>query len=86
MATVRRAKSFLQDYRSLPKEIQGRVDKQLGLLLSNPRHPSLRLKRLKGTDRYEIRISQVYRLPFRSSDQVLELRRIGTHDLLRQEG
>jgi mRNA-degrading endonuclease RelE of RelBE toxin-antitoxin system len=86
MATVRRTKSFFQDYHSLPKEIQVRVDKQLGLLLTNPRHPSLRLKRLKGTDRYEIRISRGYRLTFRTIDQVLELRRIGTHDLLRQEG
>jgi len=42
MATVRRTRSFLQDYQSLPKEIQVRVDKQLGLLLEGKRR-SLRL-------------------------------------------
>jgi Txe/YoeB family toxin of Txe-Axe toxin-antitoxin module len=56
------------------------------LIQERPASQSSIPERLKGTDRYEIRISDGYRLTFRSSDQVLELRRIGTHDLLRQEG
>jgi len=70
----------------LPSEVQGRVDKQLKLLLENAAHPSLRLKKLKGTDKYEIRVSRGYRLTFRFYDQILELRRVGTHDLLKKEG
>jgi mRNA interferase RelE/StbE len=83
---IRRTKSFLNDYQSLPAVIRSRVDKQLTVLLENPRHPSLRLKKLKGTDKFEVRITKGYRLTFRYSDQILELRRVGTHDLLKREG
>ncbi len=86
MASIRRLQSFLRDYDRLPLEMQVRVDKQLRLLLGNSSHPSLRLKKLKGTDKYEIRISRGYRLTFRFYDQILELRRVGTHDLLKKEG
>jgi mRNA interferase RelE/StbE len=83
---IRRTKSFLNDYQSLPAVIRSRVDKQLTVLLENPRHPSLRLKKLKGTDKFEVRITKGYRLTFRYSDRILELRRVGTHDLLKREG
>jgi len=83
---IRRTTSFLKDYRSLSQEIRGRVDKQLVHLLENPGHPSLGLKKLKGTDRFEIRISKNYRLTFRNVEQTLELRRVGTHDILKKEG
>jgi mRNA interferase RelE/StbE len=86
MASIRRLQSFLRDYDRLPPEMQVRVDKQLRLLLENSSHPSLRLKKLKGTDKYEIRISRGYRLTFRFYDRILELRRVGTHDLLKKEG
>jgi mRNA interferase RelE/StbE len=76
----------LKDYRGLPAEIKGQVDKQLAYLVSNPRHPSLKLKKLRGTDKFEIRISKGYRLTFRFIDEVLELRRVGTHDILKKEG
>ena len=82
MVKIRRTNSFLKDYRTLPADIQDRVDKQLTLLLENPRHPSLRLKKLKGTDTFEIRITKGYRLTLRYANKVLELRRVGTHDLL----
>ena len=83
---IRRTDSFLRDYRTLPVEIRERVDKQLRLLFDDFRHPSLRLKKLKGTDRFEIRISKGYRLTLRLAQGVMELRRVGTHDILRDEG
>ena len=86
MVKIRRTNSFLKDYRKLSEVIRARVDKQLTLLLENPRHPSLRFKRLKGTGIFEIRIAKGYRLTLTYADQVLELRRVGTHDLLRKEG
>ncbi len=86
MVKIRRTNSFLKDYRKLPKDVCDRVDKQLSFLLQNPRHRSLRLKRLKGTDRFEIRITSGYRLTFRYDEEVLELRRVGSHDLLKKEG
>lgn len=83
---IRRTNSFLKDYRTLPGEIQSRVDKQLALLLENPGHPSLRLKKLKGTEIFEVRITKGYRLTLSYRENVLELRRVGTHNLLRKEG
>ena len=83
---IRRTNAFLKDYKKLPEEIKPRVDKNLALLFENPRHPSFRFKKLKGTDKFEIRISKGYRLTLRYQDQILELRRVGTHDLLRKEG
>ena len=83
---IRRTESFVKDYRSLPAAIRGQVDKQLEYLIRNPRHPSLRIKKLRGTDKFEIRVSKGYRLTFRYADDVLELRRVGTHDILKKEG
>jgi mRNA interferase RelE/StbE len=83
---IRRTNSFLKDYRALPDEIQKRVDKQLALLLENPAHPSLRLKKLRGTQIFEIKITKGYRLTLSYGEEILELRRVGTHDLLRKEG
>jgi len=58
----------------------------LRLLFEDFRNPSLRLKKLKGTDGFEIRISKGYRLTLRIDQGVMELRRVGTHDILRDEG
>jgi mRNA interferase RelE/StbE len=83
---IRRTDAFLRDYRALPADIRERVEKQLRLLLEDYRHPSLRLKKLKGTDKFEIRISKGYRLTLRFDKEHMELRRVGTHDILREEG
>lgn len=83
---IRRTDAFLRDYRALPADIRQRVEKQLRLLLEDYRHPSLRLKKLKGTDKFEIRISKGYRLTLRFDKEHMELRRVGTHDILREEG
>jgi len=83
---IRRTNAFLKDYRKLPSKIRDRVDKQLYLLFENFRHPSLRLKKLGGTDKFEIRISKGYRLTLRLEKDMIELRRIGTHDILKDEG
>ena len=42
-------KTFVRDYRKLPQDIQELTDKQLGLLLSNPKHRSLNMKKMKVT-------------------------------------
>ena len=83
---IRRTDAFLRDYRALPADIRERIDKQLRLLFEDFRHPSLRLKKLQGTDRFEIRISKGYRLTLRIDQGVMELRRVGTHDILLDEG
>ena len=76
--------SFSRDYSNLPPEIQKRADKQLKLLLENPRHPSLRVKKMEGAgDIWEARITKNYRFTFQRVGQSCVLRRIGTHNVLR---
>jgi len=83
---IRRSVSFLKDYRNLPAQIQARVDKQLLRVAENPRHPSLRIKKMKGTEIFELRITRGYRLTLQIQKELLILRRVGTHDILKQEG
>ena len=74
---------FDRDYAGLPEEIKERVEKQLALLLLNPRHPSLRLKRIRGTaDIWEVRVSRSYGLTFQLAGDTLLLRRVGPHDVI----
>ena len=81
---IQTTKPFDGDYDSLPKEIKERANKQLTLLLENPRHPSLRLKKIKGHPAiWEGRITESYRFTFQISGEIYMLRRIGTHDILK---
>lgn len=69
----------------LQAEIQDQVDGKLEVLLSNPRHPSLQAKRMKGTPGvWELRVSQGYRLTYQIDGDLYVLRRVGTHDVLRR--
>jgi mRNA-degrading endonuclease RelE of RelBE toxin-antitoxin system len=76
-------KTFVRDYRKLPHDIRKLTDKQLGLLLSNPKHPSLSLKEMKDPrDIWEGRINLSYRFTLQIREDVYLLRKVGTHDVL----
>ncbi len=78
---------FRKDYRALPQEIQDIFEIKLLLFLDNPRHPSLRVKRLVGTvNRWEGSVNMNYRFTFQYAEGKVLFRRIGTHDILRTEG
>ncbi len=76
---------FERDFRSLPNDIQKRVEKTLRLLVVNPRHPSLRIHKMEPKEReiFEARVTQGYRLTFTVLSGALIVRRVGTHDILR---
>lgn len=75
---------FAQDYKGLPQHVQRRVDKTLGLLLADPRHPSLQIKKIKGREnRWEGRVTLHYRVTFMIESDAYVLLRVGTHDLLK---
>ena len=75
---------FATDYDRLPQQLQRRTDRALGVLLENPRHPSLQVKRMKGFEnRWDARVSLHYRLIFTMENDAYVLLRVGTHDLLR---
>ncbi len=47
---VRRTDRFKEDYQKLPLDIQQRVDQKLRFLLRDPRHPSLRVHKVRGVE------------------------------------
>jgi mRNA-degrading endonuclease RelE of RelBE toxin-antitoxin system len=77
-------KTFIRDYRNLPSEIQDTTDKQLERLLSNPRHPSLRIKKMNDPRNiWEGRVTDAYRFTFQREGDACILRKVGTHDTLK---
>ncbi len=81
---VQTTKPFDEDYAALPESLKERADKQFILLMENPHHPSLRLKKIKGHPNiWEGRITKSYRFTFQILGEVYLLRRIGTHNILR---
>jgi len=77
---------FIKSYEKLPSEIQEKADKQLEFLLQNPVHPSLRVKKIKGTGGriFEARVSRNYRFTFEMQSDVYILRKIETHEILQK--
>ncbi|MCX5852517.1 MAG: hypothetical protein NT072_10775 [Deltaproteobacteria bacterium] len=77
-------KTFVRDYRKLPQALQAAVDKQLELLLSNPDHPSLNIKKMNDPRNiWEGRVTVSYRFTFQVQDDIYILRKVGTHDMLK---
>lgn len=72
---------FKQDYKKLSLNIQKQADKKIIFLITNPRHPSLRIKRVQGTkDIWEGRITKNIRFTFQTVKDTYILRRIGKHN------
>ncbi len=72
---------FKKAYQKLPARIQKKVKKALTLLDENPRHPSLRVRKIQGTpDIFEGRIDRQYRFSFQFSGQDKVLRNVDNHD------
>ncbi|MBI3319565.1 MAG: type II toxin-antitoxin system RelE/ParE family toxin [Candidatus Omnitrophica bacterium] len=81
---VLRAERFKKDFKRLPQDIQDKLPIVLERFLSDPRHPSLHVKKMEGVrDIWEIRVTDNYRITFQFMPEGVFLRRIGTHDVLR---
>ncbi len=76
--TERFRKSALE----LGPEIRAKLRKQIGLLVADPRHPSLRVKKIKGTSSiFEARVDWDYRFTFEFGEKrEIILRVVGSHD------
>ncbi len=78
---VARTERFKRAYRRLNPENREQARKAIRLLLENPRHPSLRVKRIKGTRNiWEVRVSRSCRMTFEIHGDTYLLRNIGEHD------
>ena len=72
---------FQRAYNDLTDDDAERVKKALRLLVGNPRHPSLRVKRMQGTDHiWEASASLSIRLTFEMHGELIVLRNVGAHD------
>ncbi len=81
---IEATRTFIRLYRKLPEDLKEKTKKALELLQSNPAHPSLGHKKMAGQeDIFEIRISKNYRLTYQKISDTAYLRKVGTHDLLR---
>jgi len=82
---ILRTERFQKDFARLPDQIQERAERALRRLAGEPRHPSLRLKKMEGAAGiWECRVSDNYRITFQLASEGILLRRIGTHDMLRR--
>ncbi|MBI3007962.1 MAG: type II toxin-antitoxin system RelE/ParE family toxin [Candidatus Omnitrophica bacterium] len=81
---IEATKTFIRLYKKMPEDLKERVKKALVLLESNPSHPSLGHKKMAGQENiFEIRVSENYRITYQRIQDIAYLRKIGTHDLLR---
>ena len=84
----RRSRRFKLAYESLPPHIQNKTVKVFLLFRDNPRHPSLRIKKIQGVANvWEGRIDLAYRFTFhydtdKSGESVCVFRNIGAHSIL----
>ena len=84
--TLEFTNAFEADYDHLRNQIQKQTHKALKLLAANPQHPSLQVKRIQGThDVWEARVTLAYRLTFNWKGDLITLRRVGMHDILKKK-
>ncbi|MEW6658187.1 MAG: hypothetical protein AB1424_05980 [Thermodesulfobacteriota bacterium] len=83
---VLRTDPFKRDFQKLPETIKRRTEAAIRLLVSNPHHPSLRVKKvrgeiIKGYDNiFEARITRDYRFFFLVATNAYILLACGKHE------
>ena len=85
---TRRFKStrkFDKQFKQLDQKTSKQTEKAIELFISDPSHPSLRYKKIQGTDNfYEISVNMSVRIIIEvtseANDQINTLYIIGTHD------
>lgn len=82
--TIRFAKSFVKDYKKLPDAKRKKVDKAIRQLKTDRQHPALNIRKMVGVEKWEVRIDYHYRMTFRMYSGVVELSRVGTHEIYRK--
>lgn len=78
--TLKFTKQAEKDYQKLPLNIQKKADKQLTLLLSNYRHPSLRTRKMSGENHFEARVDLRNRFTYMMEGEDIYILTIGPHD------
>ncbi len=72
---------FKKSYKQLSKEEKKILHKKLLLMIKNPLHPSLRTKKVQGTDNiFECSINMAVRMTWQYEGDSIMLRVVGDHD------
>lgn len=71
---------FKKKYKKLPLRYQKKFIKQLAFLLQNPRHPSLKSRKMGSIEKYEARLDDHYRFTYMVESTDIFLLTIGPHD------
>lgn len=72
---------FADKVRQLSLEVREVLKKKLELMVENPRHPSLRTKKIQGQDRiFEASVTMDIRMTWEYIEDGILLRNIGEHD------
>jgi len=74
------SKQARKSYQNLPLRLKKKTDKQFQFLLDNPKHPSLRTKRMAGLPYFEGRIDFHYCFTFKIEGKTIRIMIIGPHD------
>jgi len=81
---IEATETFIKLYKKLPEDLKDKTKKTIELLRSSPSHPSLGHKKMSGQkDIFEIRVTRNYRITYQKIGDTAYLRKVGTHDLLR---
>ncbi len=76
-----RSDRFKNNYAKLNDEIKKKVKAKLKLMSENPMHPSLRTKRVQGTENiFEASINMNVRMTWQYVESGILLRNVGEHD------
>lgn len=74
------SKNAEKAYLKLSPPLRKKLDKQLAFLEKDIKHPSLRIKKMQGVDRWEARIDRSYRFTFDKGKDYFYIRTLGPHD------
>lgn len=77
-----RTERFKKSVLNLDQKTREKLKKQLKILISDPRNPSLRVKKIKGTRSiFEARVDNSYRFTFEFGEESeIILRAVGPHN------
>ena len=78
---VAHTKNSRDDFQKLSLDLQEIAEKQFSFFINIPKHPSLGIKKIQGTeDIWEGRITKSIRFSFQTYEDIYIIRRIGGHD------
>jgi mRNA-degrading endonuclease RelE of RelBE toxin-antitoxin system len=79
---LKRTERFKKSVLDLDQITREKLKRQLKLLVSDPRNPSLRIKKIKGTKSiFEARVNDLYRFTFEFGEESeIILRVVGPHN------